>query len=336
MTDIRAGIIGGGSWGTALAQLLTTNNISVDLWVYEKELVDDINKRRENTIFMPSIKLSEKITATNEIEKAIENKNLIVFVTPSHFTKHIVDSVHNILPENVPIICASKGIESDTLMTMDEVMHYVLPGRYHNFLAYLSGPTFAKEIALGLPATCVVASTNEEVARLVQIYFSNSNFRVYTSADVVGVEIGGAAKNVIAIAAGICDGARLGNNARAAIITRGLAEISRLAVAKGANPLTLMGLAGAGDLVLTCTGDLSRNRMVGRLLGEGKRIEEILSGMKMVAEGVRTSKALYELSKRLNIEMPITEKIYQIIYEGREIKEAIYSLMTRALKSENE
>lgn len=336
MDNIKAGIIGGGSWGTALAQHLTTNNIPVDIWVYEKELVDEINNKHENTMFLPSIKLSENIKAYNDIQRVIENKQLIIFVTPSHYTKSIADSVHNILPEGVPIVCASKGIENDTLMTMDEVLNYVLPGRYHNYLAYLSGPTFAREVAMGLPTTCVVASRNEDVARQVQFYLSNKSFRIYTSNDVVGVELGGAIKNVIAIAAGICDGARLGNNARAAVITRGLAEMTRLAVKKGANPLTLAGLAGVGDLVLTCTGELSRNRTVGILLGQGKSIDEILSGMKMVAEGVKTSKSVYQLAKKLDIEMPISEKVYQIIYEGLDVREAIYSLMTRTLKAENE
>ncbi|MCX7958200.1 MAG: NAD(P)-dependent glycerol-3-phosphate dehydrogenase [Deltaproteobacteria bacterium] len=336
MNEIRAGIIGGGSWGTAIAQHLTTNNISVDIWVYEKELVDEINIRHENTVFLPSIKLSEKIKASNDIESVIKNKNLIVFVTPSHHTKSIADSVHNTLPEGVPIICASKGIENDTLMTMDEVLHYVLPGKYHNYLTYLSGPTFAREVAMGLPASCVVASVNEDVAKQVQLYFANKSLRIYTSTDVAGVELGGAIKNVIAIAAGICDGAMLGNNARAAVITRGLAEMTRLAVKKGANPLTLSGLAGVGDLVLTCTGELSRNRAVGIMLGQGKKIEDILSGMKMVAEGVRTSKSVYQLSKKLDVEMPISEKVYQIIYDGLNVKEAIYSLMTRTLKAENE
>ncbi len=336
MENIKAGVIGGGSWGTAIAQHLTTNNIQVDLWVYERELVDEINIKHENTIFLPSIKLSEKIRASNDIESVIKEKQIIVFVTPSHHTKNIVDSVHNILPEGVPILCASKGIENDTLMTMDEVLNYVLPGRYHNYLAYLSGPTFAREVAMGLPATCVIASRNEEVAKQSQFYFANKSFRIYTSNDVVGVELGGAIKNVIAIAAGICDGARLGNNARAAVITRGLAEMTRLAVKKGANPLTLSGLAGVGDLVLTCTGELSRNRTVGILLGQGKKIDEILSGMKMVAEGVKTSKSVYQLAQRLSVEMPISEKVYQIIYEGLDVKEALYSLMTRTLKSENE
>ena len=336
MENIKAGVIGGGSWGTAIAQLLSNNNISVELWVYEKELVEDINKKRENTIFLPGITLNEKISATNDISSAVGEKNLIIFVTPSHHTKNIVDSVHNILPEGVPLVCASKGIENDTLMTMDEVMHYVLPGRYHKYLAYLSGPTFAKEVALKLPTTCVVASRSEEIAKIVQTYISNKSFRIYTTDDVVGVELGGAIKNVIAIAAGICDGAKLGNNARAAVITRGLAEMTRLAVKKGANPLTLAGLAGVGDLVLTCTGELSRNRMVGKLLGEGKKINDILSNMKMVAEGVKTSKSVYELAKKMDVEMPISEKVYQIIYEGMDVKEALYTLMTRTLKSENE
>lgn len=336
MEGVRVGIIGGGSWGTAIAQLLSSNRLSVDIWVYEEELVESINRLHENTLYLPSIKLNEDIKASNDIEYVIRDKQLIVFVTPSHHTKRIADSVHSILPEGVPIVCASKGIENDTLMTMDEVLHYVLPGRYHRFLAYLSGPTFAREVAMGLPATCVVASRDEEVARLVQSYFASRSFRVYTSNDVVGVELGGAIKNVIAIAAGICDGARLGNNARAAVITRGLAEMTRLAVKKGANPMTLSGLAGIGDLVLTCTGELSRNRMVGIQLGQGKKIDEILASMRMVAEGVKTSKAVYLLSKRLDVEMPISEKVYKIIYEGLDVKEAIISLMTRALKSENE
>jgi glycerol-3-phosphate dehydrogenase (NAD(P)+) len=238
------------------------------------------------------------------------------------------------LPRAVPIVCASKGIENDTLLTMSEVLEDVLPAELHPYLCFLSGPSFAKETVQRMPTAVVVASHWEKMAQKVQKAFSTDTFRVYTSTDVAGVELGGSLKNVCAIAAGIADGMGFGTNTRAAIITRGLAELVRLAVKRGANPITLSGLAGMGDLVLTCTGDLSRNRSVGIALGQGKSLEEVLSGMKQVAEGVRTAKSAWDLARKLNVEMPIHEAIYRILYEKLPVQKAMSLLLSRELKSE--
>ena len=334
---MRIGVIGAGSWGTALAFLLADKGYDVMLWAYEDECAQSINEERENKLFLEGIRFEErlKLRATTDLERACANRDMIVLVTPSHVTRQVITKAAPHLPAHVPIVSCSKGIENETLMNLSEVLEDVLPLQYHPYLAYLSGPSFAREVATRQPTAVVVASYSEKLATLVQNTFNHAYFRVYRSTDVTGVEFGGALKNVIAIAAGAADGMGFGHNSRAGLITRGLAEISRLAVARGANPLTLAGLAGMGDLVLTCTGGLSRNRRVGVSLGEGRKLAEILGEMRMVAEGVKTAKSVHNLSAKMGVEMPICEEVYQVLYEDKTTAQALTDLMSRELKRED-
>ena len=328
------GVIGAGSWGTALANLLAEKGYAVTLWVFEPDLCEILKRERENPVYLPKFILSENIKPTTSFAEVCLDKDIVVSVTPSHVVRSVISQTLPYLPDKSIIVSASKGIESDSLMTMSHVLKEVLPGKLHKTLVYLSGPSFAKEIIQKTPTAVAVASENMEAAGIVQEVFATSYFRVYTNSDVIGVELGGAVKNVIAIAAGVSDGLGFGYNTRAALITRGLAEISRLGVKMGANPLTFSGLAGLGDLVLTCTSDLSRNRSVGFRLGRGIKLKEILNEMKMVAEGVKTTKAVYRISKKLDVEMPITEQIYRLLYEDKPAKDVVTELMTRDLKCE--
>ena len=334
---MKIGVIGAGSWGTALALLLADKGYEVEIWAYEKECVDAINKERENALFLPDIPIEPKhqLRATNDLQEVCAKKELIVSVTPSHVTRAVMSQAAEFLPDSVPIVNATKGIENDSLATISEVLVEVLPIRCHPYLAYLSGPTFARELATREPSAAVVASFSERLAMQVQHVFSHDYFRTYRSNDVIGVEMGGSIKNVIAIAVGAAAGMGFGNNTRAALITRGLAEISRMAVTRGANPLTLAGLAGMGDLVLTCNGDLSRNRRVGYELGQGRSLSEILGEMKMVAEGVKTASSVHDLADKLETEMPICEQVYLALYEDKTAKNAVIDLMARELKRES-
>jgi glycerol-3-phosphate dehydrogenase (NAD(P)+) len=328
-------VIGAGAWGTALAFLLADKGYRVTLWAYETEVVQSVNHAHENTLFLPDIELPHNLTATGSLEEACTGADMIVCVTPSHVVRRVMSQAAPFIPEGIPIVSATKGIENDSLMTVSEVLEEVLPIRFHPYLAYLSGPSFAREVGERVPTAVVVASYSERLSKIVQLAFNHDFFRVYRSSDVMGVEIGGSLKNVLAIAAGIADGMGFGHNARAAIITRGLAEMSRMAVAKGANPITLAGLSGMGDLVLTCTGGLSRNRQVGIQLGQGKSIDEILGDMRMVAEGVKTAQSVHDLTVRMGVDMPICEGVYQILYEGKKPAQALHDLMNRELKREN-
>jgi len=330
----RIGVIGAGGWGTALSILLGEKGFPVTLWAYEKETCENIVRMRENPVFLPGANIPQNISPTNSIEEACRGKDLIISVSPSHVVRSIMGKAAQFLDETTIILSASKGIENDTLLTMSGVLREVLPERLRTKIAVVSGPSFAREVALHAPTAVVVSSENEVVAGAVQEALSTPNLRVYTNPDIVGIELGGALKNVIAIAAGVSDGLGLGLNTRAALITRGLAEISRLGVKIGANPLTFAGLAGMGDLVLTCTGDLSRNRTVGLKLGRGKTLAEILAEMKMVAEGIKTSRAARELGRRHGVEMPITEQVYLLLYENKPAKQAVVELMSRELKTE--
>ena len=334
---MKIGVIGAGSWGTALALLLADKGYEVEICAYEKECVDAINKERENALFLPDIPIEPKhqLRATNDLQEVCAKKELIVSVTPSHVTRAVMSQAAEFLPDSVPIVHATKGIENDSLATISEVLVEVLPIRCHPYLAYLSGPTFARELATREPSAAVVASFSERLAMQVQHVFSHDYFRTYRSNDVIGVEMGGSIKNVIAIAVGAAAGMGFGNNTRAALITRGLAEISRMAVTRGANPLTLAGLAGMGDLVLTCNGDLSRNRRVGYELGQGRSLSEILGEMKMVAEGVKTASSVHDLADKLETEMPICEQVYLALYEDKTAKNAVIDLMARELKRES-
>jgi len=330
----KIGVVGGGSWGTALANLLASKGYGINLWVFEKEVKDQILETGENKVFLPDVKLSANLHPTNDIAEAVLGKNMVVVVVPSHLMREITSTMAAAVSKEAIIVTASKGIENKTHLTMTGVLKETLTEIPHHRLVAISGPSFAREVARNLPTVVTVASEDIETAALAQQVFAAPYFRVYTSEDMLGVELGGALKNVIAIGAGVVDGLGLGLNARAALITRGMTEIRRLGLKQGANPRTFTGLAGIGDLILTCTGDLSRNHTVGVKIGQGKKVSDILSEMRMVAEGVKTARSVYHLSRKLGVDMPIFHEAYRILYEDFPPKEAIYRLMTRDLKQE--
>jgi glycerol-3-phosphate dehydrogenase (NAD(P)+) len=330
----KATVLGAGSFGTAMAQVLAANFDEVHLWGRDAALLDELNRTHQNRGYLPGLPLSDRIVGTTDLEAAAAGAEVVVVATPSQATRELLGRAGTVLPQHVPIVTVAKGIENGTLCTMTEVLEQSLPESYHPHLAVLSGPSFAKEMVQRLPTVVTVASKFENTARAAQAMFSSEYFRTYSSIDVVGVQVGGALKNVIAIAAGMGDGMGLGHNTRAAIITRGLAEITRIAVKMGGNPLTLSGLAGMGDLVLTCTGELSRNRTVGMELGRGKRLDEILKDMKQVAEGVKTAKSARDLALKVGVELPICEQVYRIAWEGKAPQAAVAELMGRTPKSE--
>ncbi len=327
------GVVGGGSWGTALAQLLAQKGHRVKLWILEPHLVEEIREKRENSLFLPGVSLSSRIYPTNSLEEVLEGSELLVNVVPTQYIRSVWGVVASKVP-SVPLVSASKGIEVSTLKTPDAIFEDILGKGGLERWACLSGPSFAREVARGLPTAVTLACRDQSLARELAGIFMTPRFRVYTHDDVVGVELGGALKNVIAIAAGICEGMGLGQNARAALITRGLAEMSRLGVTMGAKPLTFLGLSGMGDLVLTCTGDLSRNKTVGVRIGKGEKPQEIMKGMSMVAEGVPTARAVVALSEKLDVDMPISTEVYRILYQGKEPAEALEGLMERAPRPE--
>lgn len=327
-------VLGAGAFGTALSMLLAGKGYRVRLWAFEPEVAAQIDAEHENGMYLRGFKLPASIVASSRVEEALAGAELVVVVTPSHVVRPVMKGAAPHIRPGAAIVCAAKGIENDTCLTMNEVLEEVLPAEHHPYLAFLSGPSFAREVAQGLPTAVSIAAYMERHAKKVQGIFAAPFFRTYYTNDVVGVEIGGAAKNVIAIAAGISDGLGLGHNTRAALITRGLAEITRLGVAKGANPMTLAGLAGMGDLVLTCTGDLSRNRTVGVKLGQGKPLADILGEGHAVAEGVKNAASVTQLAARLGVEMPICEQVYQILYENKPAAQGLIDLMSRGLKRE--
>ena len=330
----QIGVIGAGSWGTTLADLLASKGYSVTLWAYEAELVERMTVSRENDLYLADAQLSENLSFTNSLDVAVRNKELVLFVPPSQVLRPILKQVVALLDSKTLLVSASKGIENGTLKTMSEIFQELLPAEVATRVAYLSGPSFAREVVKRLPTAVAVASTDPDVLGRVQQIFSTEYFRVYTNSDVSGVEIGGALKNVIALAAGVSDGLGFGHNTRAALITRGLAEIARIGVAIGADALTFSGLAGMGDLVLTCTGDLSRNRTVGIALGQGRKLDAILGEMNMVAEGVKTTLSAYELARKLGVETPIIDQMYGLLYEDKDARQAVGELMLRDLKQE--
>ncbi|MFP3867660.1 MAG: NAD(P)H-dependent glycerol-3-phosphate dehydrogenase [Desulfobacteraceae bacterium] len=330
--DKTVSVIGAGSWGTALAHHLGSKGVLTRLWVFEPEVLASLEERRENPVFLPGVKLSRHITVTGDLAAAAQDQPLVIMAVPSHVYRSVlVQLTPHLLPETV-LVSATKGIEGDTLLTMEGLVREVMGPE--TAYAVLSGPSFAAEVARRQPTAVTVASRQRSVATRIQRLLSSPNLRVYSSYDVTGVELGGALKNVMALGAGILEGLGLGANPRAALITRGLAEISRLGVRLGANPMTLTGLAGLGDLVLTCTSCQSRNYQVGLQLGKGKKLAEILTDMQMVAEGVKTAWAAYHLAQKLAIDMPIVEQVYYILYEDHSPQEAIQRLMARELKDE--
>jgi glycerol-3-phosphate dehydrogenase (NAD(P)+) len=331
---MRVGVIGGGSFGTAMAQLLAGKGYPVRMWMREPELVRDVNEKHQNTRYMAGFTLAPTLTATTVLEECLQGAELVVHATPSQTAREVMKTAAPFMPPHVPIVTVAKGIENGSLLTMTEVLEEVLPEPLHPYLAVLSGPSFAKEIVQRLPTAVTIAAGWDRVGAAAQKAFSTDFFRAYTVRDTIGVQLGGALKNVIAIAAGCADGLGCGQNTRAAIITRGLAEISRVAVKKGANPLTLSGLAGMGDLVLTCTGELSRNRTVGLALGKGRKLNEIVAEMNQVAEGVKTAISARDLGLKTGVEMPICEQVYAIAHEDKPVKAAVAELMGRDPKAE--
>ncbi len=330
-------VIGAGSWGTALAKLLSDKGHTVDLWAHRLEHVDRINKDHENKKYLPGFRLNENVTAFSDLKQVISGKKIVLMVVPSHVYRHVFSQIVPLLDQKTIIISATKGIENKSLMTMSQVMADVLKEQQKEAeIGVLTGPSFAKEVAAAVPTAVTVAAAKKEISEKIQDVFFTERFRVYASTDLIGQELGAALKNIVAIAAGISDGLGYGTNTRAALITRGLAEITRLGVKMGANPLTFSGLGGMGDLVLTCTGDLSRNRTVGLKLGQGKNLQTILDEMEMVAEGVKTTKSAWNLARREGVEMPILEQIYQVLYEDKQCQDAVLSLLTRDQKEEME
>ena len=333
----RMAIIGAGAWGTSLAIALARKQThTICLWANEAEVVKSITGSRVNERFLPGFTLPESIAVSNDLRSALEGAEIVVSVVPSQHCRAVFERMAPALQPETLVVSCTKGLENATLLRMTEVIISALRGRgFTPRVGALSGPSFAKEVARGDPTAVTIASCDIALARVVQHAFNSSRFRVYTNDDVIGVELGGALKNIIAIAAGVCDGLKLGHNSVAALITRGLAEIARLAVACGGRLDTMAGLAGLGDLVLTCTGDLSRNRSVGVELGKGHKLPDIIAGMHgAVAEGVFTTKAAVGLARQKNVEMPITEQMFAILEQGKAPQQAIEELMTRAARSE--
>lgn len=323
--------LGDGSWGTTLAVHLARKGCKVTLWGAFKKNIDAINRDRENKKFLPGIKFPKKLTATDCLESAVSKADIIVLSTPSQYLESILKKLKHCELKNKIFLSIVKGIENKNLLRMSELIHQHL-GNIP--LAVLSGPTIAMEVAQGIPSSAVIASKNIRAAKLLQNIFHSDTFRIYTNTDVIGVELGGSLKNVIAIACGLCDGLGFGTNTKSALLARGLAEMSRLGVIMGARAKTFAGLTGLGDLVTTCFSPRSRNRHVGEMLGKGKNIKTILKNMVMVAEGVETSKAVQKLAKKYHIEIPLSQEIYRIIYKGKKPQKAVSDLMNRSLKSE--
>jgi glycerol-3-phosphate dehydrogenase (NAD(P)+) len=328
------GVIGAGAWGTTLAKHLAEKGFPVQLWAYEREVVDAINATHENTRFLPGVTLPSALGVTNSLVQATEGCESIVFAVPSHIARSILQQLAPVLTDRAPIISATKGVEEDTLKLISQIMEDVLPPACHQSLMVLSGPSFATEVSRGQPTALCLAGKNTGVVNRFQSVLMSPTLRIYADHDMIGVQLGGALKNVIALAAGVVDGLGLGHNTRAALITRGLAEMVRLGTAMGADPRTFYGLSGVGDLVLTCTGALSRNHMVGVRLGEGERLAAILSGMHAVAEGVRTARAAQGLAHRHRVEMPIVQEINAVLFEGKSCRRAVTDLMEREAKAE--
>jgi len=329
-------VIGAGSYGTCLAIMLARRGHDVRLWCRSEEMCRELAERRENAVYLPGHRLPEEVRPVTRIDEAVAGARIVVGVTPSHAVRDVLGGAASHMERDVVVVNASKGLEEGTNARMDQLYEQILPPEVAARATFLSGPTFAVEVARGLPSVTVIAGRDPASTRLAQEAFSSDRFRVYSSDDVVGVQLGGALKNVIAICAGIGDGLGLGHNGRAALITRGLAEISRIGTRQGANPLTFAGLSGLGDLVLTCTGELSRNRRVGLALASGKKIAEIIAEMRMVAEGVKTARAAHDLAASLGVRAPLSETAYGIIYQARPVADAIGDLMTRSLRDERD
>lgn len=330
----RIGIIGAGGWGIALAKLLADKGERVTLWCHGAETYRELQETRESKAYLAGVIVPSAVRITRSIEESVSDQFMVVCAVPSHAVREVMTSAASHISPQTAVLCCTKGLEEQSQNTMAAVLADIFGAARKGSHGFLSGPTFAIEVARGMPAAATAAAYSEDLARQIQEALSTQNFRVYTSKDVIGVQMGGVIKNIIAIAAGISDGLELGHNARAALITRGLAEMTRLALRMGAEPMTLTGLPGLGDLVLTCASDLSRNRQVGIQIARGKSVNEISQGTRMVAEGIRNTRSVYLLARRLGVETPIIEQMYKVIYEDKGPFDAVRDLMQRTLKSE--
>ncbi|MFV9510699.1 NAD(P)H-dependent glycerol-3-phosphate dehydrogenase [Tepidibacillus sp. LV47] len=333
---LSVAVIGAGSWGTALAMVLANNGIQVELYTRREDQKKEINTKRTNQKYLPGIYLPDSIHADTDLERVVKKKPFIILVVPSHVMRSTVRKIKDLVTEDTMIIHAIKGLEENTYKRMSEVIHEELPYLPKNQIMVLSGPSHAEEVSRFTPTTVVVSGEDLTLAEKGQDLFINQNFRVYTNTDLIGVEIAGSLKNIIALGAGLSDGLGFGDNAKAALITRGLAEITRLGIELGANPLTFLGLAGVGDLVVTCTSRHSRNWRAGFQLGKGERLKQVLEQMGMVVEGVKTTKVAYQLSQHLQVKMPITQELYRVLFEGKSPKQAVEDLMGRVKTHEME
>jgi glycerol-3-phosphate dehydrogenase (NAD(P)+) len=331
---MKSAVVGGGSWGSAFAIHLGRQNIPTRIWIREKDVFEETRKYRENKTFLPGTVFPSHVDFSNDLEEALEGAEVVFIVVPSDFCRDMYQQMKPFISQEQVIVSLTKGIENQSLKRMSELMQDIFGTGISDRMAVLSGPSFAREVAESHPTAVVIAAHAKQISRTVQHLVSNPCFRAYSSDDVTGVELAASVKNVMAIAAGISDGLEYGLNSLAALITRGIAEITRLGKKMGANPGTFAGLAGIGDLVLTCTGKLSRNRYVGHEIGKGKSLEEVLSGMRMVAEGVTTTQSVRNLAQKMSIEMPICEQVYQVLYQEKEPRRALQDLMTRELKEE--
>lgn len=335
MQTIRnMGVIGAGAWGTALAKHLAEKGLTVRLWAYEADVAQAINTKHENPMFLPGVTLPRTLVATSSLADAVESCHGLLFVVPSHVTRPVLQTLAPYLSKPIPLISATKGIEEETAKLMTQVMDDVLPSPMRPMIMALSGPSFAAELSAGKPTALCLAGREQALVQQFQQTLMTPAFRLYADTDLIGVQLGGALKNVMALAAGVVDGLELGLNARAALITRGLAEIVRLGTAMGADPRTFYGLSGIGDLVLTCTGTLSRNHRVGIRLGKGEPLDHIVRGMRAVAEGVRTARAALDLARRHGIDMPITQEINAVLFDQKPCRKAVSDLMERDAKPE--
>ena len=331
---MKISVLGAGGWGTTLAVLLHFNGHDVSLWEYKKNYAKVLSKTRENSIYLPGLKIPNEIKITHNLEEAVEKNNLVVLAVPSQFLRSVIKEIPFIDLKNSVLVSVAKGIEINSLMTMSQMLMDVYPSLDEEQIGALSGPSHAEEVSKRIPTAVVAASKNIDTSKTIQAAFMTSYFRVYSSADILGVELGGAFKNVIAIGAGIIDGAKFGDNTKAAIMTRGVAEIARLGTAMGANPETFAGLSGMGDLIVTCMSRHSRNRYVGEQIGAGKKLKQVLKSMEMVAEGVETSRSASQLAKKFEVETPITTEVYKILFEDKDPVKATTDLMTRDMKME--
>ncbi len=330
----RIAVIGAGAWGTALAKHLAEKGLSTTLWAYEREVLDSIAAKHENQLFLPGVKLPASLKVTNVLAEAVEPCDGVLFVVPSHVARLVLQQIGPLLSRPLPIVSATKGVEEDTLKLMTQVIGDVLPAHLHDGLMVLSGPSFAMEVCQGQPTALCLAGTNAPLVESFQSAFVAPTLGMYADSDGITVQLGGALKNGMALGAGVVDGLGMGHNTRAAMITRGLAEMVRLGVAMGADPRTFYGLSGVGDLVLTCTGAMSRNHQVGVRLGQGENLEMILGSMQAVAEGVRTSRAAAGLAVRHGVEMPIVREVNAVLFEGKSCRKAVSDLMERVAKPE--